>query len=128
MAAHVQIGLILAAVRSGIDGTHPGEFPHGVAGVCRVLAGRAAYNPTFDRYNALQIMQALCKKRVSQSPFKDSFFELLVSNYTAAEREEFRTLGETIPSAIAEPHFVLTEMGFIMTHAKQCEGETVYLV
>ena len=129
MPAHVEIGLIVSAVMSGIDGTQPGEFPHGVTGVCRVLSGRTAYNPTKDRYNAMQVLQAIMTgKRVNQSPFSDSFFELIVSNFTKEERDEFRQLGGSNPTTIDEPDSVLIEIGCVMKYAKPSQGETVYLV
>lgn len=129
MPAHVEIDLLVSAIMSGIDGTHSGEFPHGVTGVCRVLSGRTAYNPTKDRYNAMQVMQAIMHgKRVNQSPFRDSFFELIVSNFTKEERDEFRQLGKSNPTSITEPDSVLIEIGCVMKYAKPRQGETVYLV
>ena len=129
MPAHVEIDLLVSAIMSGIDGTNPGEFPHGVTGVCRVLSGRTAYNPTKDRYNAMQVMHAILSgKRVNKSPFSDSFFELIVSNFSKEERDEFRQLGESNPASVAEPDSVLIEIGCVMKYAKPRRGETVYLV
>ncbi len=131
MPAHVEIDLLVSAIMSGIDGTQPGEFQHGVTGVCRVLSGRTAYNPTKDRYNAMQVMQAILSgigQRVNRVPFGDSFFELIVSNFTKEQRDEFLQLGGTIPSAITEPDSVLIEMGFFKKYATQNHDKTVYLV
>lgn len=126
----VSLGLILSALVTGLDDTHPGEFAHGARGVARILANRKAYNPAYDKYNARQIAFAACKDRHISFPpqWCDSLHSVIVHNFDATEIRKFREKGESLRIPQDQPDFVFIECGFMAEYVNSGNESDVIML